>query len=169
MDFLKEQFRAPPMPGSVTDLCHKATDDMLGTNADWALFMDIVDRVKTANDEVLLESVRAVRRLLASNKHNTVILTLKLIEALIKNSQRFREGCNNEKFCNCMLKVWEKGTKGGHDNLQVRFQNRASFVSARSHHMCVPILRLFLPRLLACCGSAYTGVGKGARSYPAVG
>ena len=119
MDFFKEQFRAPPLPGSVTDLCHKATDDLLGTNADWALFMDIVDRVQTANDEVLLEAVRAVRRLLASNKHNTVMLTLMLIEALVKNSQRFREGCNNEKFCNCMLKVWEKGNKGGHDNLQV--------------------------------------------------
>jgi len=81
MAFLANLFRTSPEE----ELVNKATDELLISH-DWAANLEIADVVNNAADEaVAAEVVRAVRKRLQHRERRVLLLSLELLESLMKN------------------------------------------------------------------------------------
>jgi len=129
---LKNPFKSRPAPGSLEDYVKRATDDMLGdssNHADWSINMEIVDKVNSSsasNPQFAPEKMaKYLVRRLGKSRHNTVMLTLYLCEALIKNSPKFRRAADLPIFVQAVYKIVLKGRGAGCNNMDVQQSEKA--------------------------------------------
>ena len=56
--------------------------------------MEIVDKVNHSDDQFANKTMKYLAHRLGKTKHNVVMMTLFLVESLVKNSEKFRVAIN---------------------------------------------------------------------------